>query len=139
MLILPFTVFLTTALSLFTMWWAQHVEQPQEFFGGFLGLQLGFNDGIAFGLDIPSPWQERIIVVAICVVIALAYLDRDSRNKLFGYGLILGGAFANLFDRVIDGTVTDIFRVGTFPIFNTADAAISLGVGLLILSMIFDD
>jgi lipoprotein signal peptidase len=44
-----------------------------------------------------------------------------------GLGLALGGAGANLIDRVARGTVVDFISVGSFPVFNLADAAMVLG------------
>jgi signal peptidase II len=46
---------------------------------------------------------------------------------------MIGGAIGNLADRLLHGAVTDFISVGTFPVFNIADAAICIGAGLLIL------
>ncbi len=52
---------------------------------------------------------------------------------------MLGGAFGNLYDRIVHGTVTDFIEVHAgqhyFPAFNVADSAISVGAGLLLLDM----
>jgi signal peptidase II len=57
----------------------------------------------------------------------------------FALGLQLGGALGNLIDRLnFSGTVTDFISVGTFAIFNIADASISTGVALLALLMVFE-
>ena len=50
-------------------------------------------------------------------------------------GLQLGGAIGNLIDRISSGYVTDFISIGTFPVFNVADASISIGVAILILGM----
>lgn len=47
----------------------------------------------------------------------------------------LGGAMGNLIDRLIHGTVTDFISVGSFPVFNVADACISIGVAILVAAM----
>ena len=56
-----------------------------------------------------------------------------------GLACILGGALGNLYDRVVNGTVTDFVEVYTgthyFPAFNVADSGISVGAGLLLLDM----
>lgn len=49
-------------------------------------------------------------------------------------GLLLGGAFANVADRLPDGLVTDLIRVGPSPVFNLADVAIVLGFMLFTAS-----
>ncbi len=128
----------TTALSLLGMWASEKIANPVEFFGGFLALDKTYNAGIAFGIQLPSPWKERLIVLALLIVLLIAYADREAKNRPFAYGMICGGAIGNLVDRFLDGTVTDIFRIGTFPTFNIADASISLGVALLIWDMFLD-
>jgi signal peptidase II len=50
-------------------------------------------------------------------------------------GLQMGGAIGNLIDRVVVGHVTDFISVGTFAVFNVADASISVGVAVLILGV----
>ena len=48
----------------------------------------------------------------------------------------LGGALGNLTDRLInDGRVTDFISVGAFPVFNIADASISVGTAILLLGV----
>ena len=53
------------------------------------------------------------------------------------YGLVAGGALGNLIDRMHQGAVTDFVRwhvhTHMWPIFNVADAALLVGVGLLFL------
>ncbi len=54
-------------------------------------------------------------------------------------GLQLGGAIGNLLDRLLRGTVTDFVWFSVFPaVFNMADAAISLGVALLLLDIVLE-
>lgn len=105
--------------------------------GSAVGLQLSYNPGVAFGLQLPSPLQEMLIGVALCVVGVLAYRERSQRCAQIAFGLILGGAVANIIDRVPDGVVTDYFQVGTFPIFNVADSAITIGAALLLCEAVF--
>jgi signal peptidase II len=52
----------------------------------------------------------------------------------YGGGLILGGAAGNLLDRLTAGEVTDYVHFSFWYVFNAADAAITVGVGLLLLS-----
>jgi signal peptidase II len=60
-----------------------------------------------------------------------------------GLSLILGGAIGNLYDRVIHGTVTDFIEVyhrgWSFPAFNVADSAITVGAALLLIDLIRPD
>ncbi|HAS09045.1 MAG TPA: lipoprotein signal peptidase, partial [Acidimicrobiaceae bacterium] len=48
-------------------------------------------------------------------------------------GLLLGGAVANLVDRLIGGTVVDFLDLGWWPSFNLADVALVVGCGLLVV------
>jgi signal peptidase II len=59
---------------------------------------------------------------------------RPSKATMLGCGLILGGAAGNLLDRLSSGEVTDYIHFSFWYIFNAADAAIVVGVGLLLLS-----
>jgi signal peptidase II len=49
--------------------------------------------------------------------------------------MMMGGAVGNLIDRLTLGTVTDFVSVGTFAVFNVADASISVGTAILILAV----
>ena len=50
-----------------------------------------------------------------------------------------GGALGNLFDRVKDGAVVDFISVGWWPAFNIADSSISIGMGLLLVTMLLGE
>ena len=94
------------------------------------------NTGAAFGL-----WRGyRGVFVLVSVVIA-AWVFRELLQRRYrrwpiplGLALILGGALGNLIDRVRVGAVIDFLDVRVWPVFNVADSAISVGVGLLLWS-----
>ena len=100
------------------------------------------NTGIAFGL-----FQERnlffigvgLVMTVVIVLIAVTVAKRQPLG-LIGLGMILGGAFGNLADRVRLGHVTDFldFHVGIhhWPAFNIADSAICVGAVLLFLQSV---
>ena len=72
----------------------------------------------------------------------LYYFYRQGNNAIalrISLGLIVGGALGNLFDRVVFGKVVDFISVGWWPSFNIADSAISVGMFLLIFTMIFGE
>ncbi|MGH2522085.1 MAG: signal peptidase II [Anaerolineales bacterium] len=95
------------------------------------------NTGAAFGLFKTGGNLFTIIAVVVSAVI-LYYAYRLPEGHWWiriALGLQLGGALGNLIDRLIFGTVTDFVSVGTFAIFNVADASISLGVALLAVLM----
>lgn len=95
------------------------------------------NTGAAFGL-FPS---GSLIFTVIAVIVSAAiiyYYPRVPNSQMalrFSLSLQLGGAIGNLLDRLMHGPVTDFISVGTFPVFNLADASISIGVAVLVASM----
>ncbi|HET7273346.1 MAG TPA: signal peptidase II, partial [Rubrobacter sp.] len=72
--------------------------------------------------------------VAVAVVLWMLLSGRPTRPTMLGCGLILGGAAGNLLDRLTAGEVTDYVHFSFWYIFNAADAAIVVGVGLLLIS-----
>jgi signal peptidase II len=102
---------------------------------GLLDLTYIKNDGGAFGILGGS----RLLLlagsaVAVVVVIWLLFSGRPTKLATLGCGLILGGAAGNLLDRLGSGEVTDYIHFSFWYIFNAADAAIVVGVGVLLLS-----
>ncbi|MEP7085476.1 MAG: signal peptidase II [Betaproteobacteria bacterium] len=108
---------------------------------GLFDLVLTFNRGAAFSfLGDASGWQRYLFVgLALAVSVALViFLRRPGHPQLqLGLSLILGGAIGNVIDRIRIGEVVDFLLVyhGTWswPAFNVADSAITIGAGLLIL------
>lgn len=100
------------------------------------------NTGAAFGL---FP-QGGVVFGVIAVVVSLAilyYYPQVPRRQLalrIALALQMGGALGNLTDRLIhDNRVTDFVSLGTFPVFNVADASVSIGVAILIAAMWIDE
>ncbi len=108
---------------------------PRE---GFFRITHGTNTGTAFGL---FPDQTLLLTIASVVAIGFIiyfYKAHGGQTWLSGLniGLLLGGAFGNLIDRVVAGRVTDFIDVGAWPIFNIADSAVVVGITLLIANML---
>jgi signal peptidase II len=107
---------------------------------GFFNLVLTMNRGISFGM-FNDRAQGGLILVAVAAIIVLglvAWLFRVKSGLLaVAIGFIIGGAAGNALDRLVRGAVVDFldFHLGEWHpfVFNLADAAISVGVGLLIL------
>jgi signal peptidase II len=111
------------------------VGQSISLVPGLLDLTYIKNDGGAFGILGGS----RLILlagssIAVVVVLWLLLSGKPTRLATLGCGLILGGAAGNLLDRLGSGEVTDYVHFSFWYIFNAADAAIVVGVGLLLLS-----
>lgn len=106
--------------------------------GSFAGLLLSYNKGVAFGVEIPEPWQSMLIGGALILIGYTAWRERGTALRQTAFGLIIGGALGNIADRIPDGRVTDYFQVGTFPIFNVADSCVTIGVALLLLQTVLE-
>lgn len=99
------------------------------------------NTGAAFGL-LPSAGTIFTIVAIGVTVAILYYFPRVPEAHVavrIALALQLGGAVGNLVDRILIGTVTDFVSIGTFPVFNVADASISVGTALLLAAMWIDE
>lgn len=123
--------------------WADDVlRQGDIYVTSWMNFKLGYNRGAAFSfLSSESGWQ-RWFFTAIAVVIGLWLIVSILRDKLhpllyLAYGSILGGAIGNLYDRIVHGHVIDFiqwhYQGKSWPIFNIADVAITVGVGLMLL------
>lgn len=104
------------------------------------------NYGVSLGMFEATSVEMRWILVAVTAVIALVVLVWMLREKLLGdifaLGLILGGAAGNIRDRFLYGYVIDFadFHIGDFRpflIFNIADAAITIGVVIILARALF--
>ncbi len=102
--------------------------------GPVLTLRLGHNPGIAFGLGdrLPS-WAIIGLTAVVTLALAVAAV-RGILGPWWASGAVLGGAVANLVDRVVGGTVVDFLDLGWWPSFNLADVALTTGCALLVLT-----
>lgn len=137
------TALLVFVLDQISKWYASEelFDRPIVVLPGFFDLELVHNAGAAFGLfaDLPSGWRTLILVgVALLATVFIMVLLRktDQIGEAFGLGLVLGGALGNLLDRIRNGWVVDFIHLHwhdlSWPVFNLADSAISVGVMLLL-------
>jgi len=120
------------SVSLLTQWLVERsLDSPVVLIEKFVVLERSYNAGVAFGITFP--YQDAVVGVALALVVLLALAKAESLLSHTGFGVIIGGAMANIVDRYPDGLVTDFIRVGTFPSFNAADSFITVGVLLLLL------
>jgi signal peptidase II len=109
-------------------------------------LYLTYNTGISFSfLQLPGSVQRWPLAIFTIVVLVLLIrwmrtLPKDKSLLLAGLAMVIGGAAGNLVDRVLSGQITDFVQLyaGTwsFAIFNLADAALNIGVGLILLDAV---
>jgi signal peptidase II len=115
---------------------------PVAVIPGFLNWTLAFNTGAAFSfLHDAGGWQRwlfSVLAIVVCsvLVVWLRRLPRAEWRTALPLALVIGGALGNLIDRVRLGRVTDFIEVyhqqWSWPAFNVADSAISVGAVLLI-------
>ena len=107
---------------------------------GVLQLRHTENPGIAFSLLSGAPWLPAVLGIA---VLAAAFWFLHNRHlaawPMTGFMLMLGGALGNLADRLLTGTVTDMIELlfVRFAVFNVADACLTVGCAMLIVSLLF--
>lgn len=98
-------------------------------------LRLAYNPGVSFGLGASLPvWAVVAVTGLIASALAVAawkFGPRGSALQRAGVAAVLGGAFANLADRAISGSVTDYFHTGWWPTFNLADVCIVAGAACI--------
>lgn len=113
---------------------------------GWMHLTHTLNYGAAWSMLSGQRWfLVAVTVVVIGVVVALARdFARRGTLPVVGLSLILGGAIGNLIDRVLFGAVTDFIDLDTpirwlqtFPVFNIADSALTVGVTFLLIYTFF--
>ncbi|WP_231711386.1 signal peptidase II [Xanthobacter dioxanivorans] len=110
----------------------------------FLDFVALWNYGISYGL-FPQGETGRWVLVAIKVVAALLFsvwLTRArGRLEALALGMLIGGAIGNAVDRVVYGAVFDFISLHAFGyrwyVFNVADVAVVVGVGLLLYDAFF--
>ncbi len=96
-----------------------------------------YNTGVAFGMFQDYGMLFTILNTVIAAFI-LVFYRRLSGNDWFlriALSMQFGGAIGNLIDRMTIGHVTDFVSVGNFPVFNVADASVTVGVGVMIIAL----
>lgn len=102
-----------------------------------VGLVNTRNRGVAFGF-LPGRHLAVSVLVGVALVVLLVYFARHHSRRLIWLptGMVLGGALGNVIDRIRTGSVTDFVKLPLgWPPFNLADAAITLGVIMLVILM----
>jgi len=119
-----------------------------DFFGGFLRLDLTYNQGGVFG--IMQGYKNFFLIVSVIVLVIMIayYFYEKAMPAMFriAMALIIGGAAGNILDRIIAGRpgVVDFISVGVdgvyrWPTFNIADSVIIAGAFLLVLVVYTED
>ncbi|MCI0421177.1 MAG: signal peptidase II [Acidobacteria bacterium] len=146
--VIPIVVFILDRLTKVLIESRFLLYESRPVISGVFDLTHTRNTGVAFGFlaNSNSPWVPHILTLASAtaliaiLVYALRHPVQNWKLQL-GLMLVLGGAAGNLYDRVSYGYVIDFLDVfyGTYhwPTFNVADSAITVGIGLLLLEVLF--
>jgi signal peptidase II len=124
---------ITTSLAL------DHLHDVRHVWGPF-GLALTFNSGFAFSL---FSGRAVIVTVFLCigvVVLAVIVARVHTIPLAIGGGLVLGGALGNLSERMFGGhggQVPDYVTLSHWPTFNVADACVTVGIIVVIVTLLF--
>ncbi|MBL0899270.1 MAG: signal peptidase II [Reyranella sp.] len=114
---------------------------------GFFRLVIVWNRGVSFGLlggdQALPPWLLSGVAIAVCIGLFIWLRRNDRPLTGWGIGLVIGGAIGNVIDRARWGAVFDFadFHIGQWhwPAFNVADAAIVVGVGLMLIDSLLGE
>ncbi len=133
--------------------------ESKQVIGDFVRLTYTENPGIAFGINLGNKFYLTLLAT-VAVVIVFLYLYKVRNGNFIirlSLGMILGGAIGNLIDRIFHGIIfnyaklfhgrvidfidIDFFDINLFgyhidrwPIFNIADASVTIGVLLLLFA-----
>jgi len=145
-------IYIFTFLSVFildqiTKMWIRNILEPSQSIDvlPILKIVLIYNKGIAFGMLSGIGGGLRVIFLELLPILAIfisgfyAFKSKDTKISIL-MGMLSGGAFGNLFERLFYGKVTDFFYFHIenhyWPAFNVADSAVSLSIfGLILLSI----
>ena len=107
----------------------------------FVRIVHWYNTGVAFGMLQGMGYLFIALHIAVAIAILYFFPRVSTSDWALRIALVLqlGGAIGNLIDRVTLGHVTDFVWIGWFPVFNVADASISVGVAVLLLGVWLQD
>lgn len=139
---------LIIALDHLSKWWVSGSMEYHEMIPvfPFFSLVLVHNHGAAFSfLADAGGWQRwffiGIGIVATVIIVRLLKVHAHEPRMALALALVLGGALGNVLDRVMLGYVVDFlyfhYQSFSWPAFNVADSAISIGAAMLIFDSFF--
>ena len=112
--------------------------KPYDFLDGIIRWTYVRNPDSLFGLSFGDKFPYEILTGILAVILIFLILREVKSFWSFTYGLLLGGALGNGFDRIKMHEVVDFIDVGIseklrWPIFNMADSAVTIGIILIVL------
>lgn len=97
-----------------------------------------YNTGAAFGMFKDGSMVFTVLAFIVIGLILYYYpqVEQADWSLRIAMSMQLGGATGNLIDRLTIGHVTDFISIGNFPVFNVADASITIGAAVLFLGIL---
>ena len=113
-------------------------DGPVSIIGSTVEFQLARNTGSAFSLFQTVTPLLAVLAVGLVAILVRTLNRAEDLTVLVALALVLGGALGNVSDRLfrapgfLHGAVVDFIKVGSWPTFNVADSAITIGAVLLV-------
>lgn len=125
-------------------WVVNHISMSSfhQLLPGLMGLTNLHNDGAAWSMLEGQQWFFTLIsILAIAILGALLYRYRENRGLTIGLALIMAGTIGNFIDRLRFHYVVDMFQTEfiNFPVFNIADACLTVGVIIIVIKVLKED
>jgi signal peptidase II len=115
-----------------------------EVIPGFLNITSHRNNGAAWGI-LSGKMSFFVIITVIILIVLIVFYIKEAKHNLFmqiALSLLFAGALGNFIDRLFHGEVVDFIDTYifgyNFPIFNVADSSLTIGVILIIISLLID-
>jgi signal peptidase II len=116
-------------------------EKPVEIVPGLFDLRYTENHDTAFSLTRAWGTDAKPVVLAVLASTVLVALGlwwwkqrRGAPLEQVGYAFAVGGAIGNVADRIVRGYVIDFLHLELWPVFNVADVALVVGLGLVLIA-----
>ncbi len=122
-------------------WAASDSFSPIQLIGDFFALiPFHKNDGIAFGINVPSYLQigGSVLILIFLLGFGVKHIKEQKKSGIWTgifLGAVIAGGVGNLIERIGQGFVVDFIKLGPIPIFNIADVGITVGLLLLFVTM----
>jgi signal peptidase II len=119
---------------------ATRSDSPLSIIGDDVQINLTRNSGGAFSLFTNATVVLAVLAIGLSIFLVRAVQKARDWLTVIALSMVLGGALGNLTDRIVRspgflrGHVVDFVQVGTFPTFNVADSAITIGAILLVIA-----
>ena len=98
------------------------------------------NTGAAFSMFNRHTWLLSLVtavLIAVGLIILIRKRKADNVPALTGLAMAVGGGIGNLFDRIVNGYVVDMFDLSHFAVFNVADIFVCVGAALICIGILF--